>query len=80
MLDWLTERRDKHELREQRLETVEWAILGWVFIGVVADIVLVMRDKHAYCKVVSGKRKACFFDEVPSRQTQNFNVVGSLGG
>jgi hypothetical protein len=42
-LAWLTERRDIHERREDRLETVEWAILCWVMVGVIADIVLVMK-------------------------------------
>ncbi len=38
--DWLTERGDYHEQREQRLETVEWAILIFVILGVVADFAL----------------------------------------
>ena len=42
-LAWLTERRDIHERREDRLETVEWAILVWVVLGVIADIILVIR-------------------------------------
>ena len=37
---WLTERGDYHEKREQRLETVEWAILIFVILGVVADFAL----------------------------------------
>jgi hypothetical protein len=41
-MEWLTERRDIHERREQRLETAEWAILIWVVVGVIADIIVVM--------------------------------------
>lgn len=40
---WLTERADLAELREQRLETVEWAVLVFVAIGVVVDIALLFR-------------------------------------
>ena len=36
--DWLTERSDSHELREQRLETAEWAILTFVLLEVIADL------------------------------------------
>lgn len=39
-LKWLTERGDYHEQREQRLETVEWAILIFVILGVIADFSL----------------------------------------
>jgi hypothetical protein len=42
IFDWLTERRDIHERREQRLETAEWAILIWVVVGVIADITILM--------------------------------------
>ncbi len=42
IMKWLTERRDIHERREDRLETVEWFILGWVILGVIADIIIVM--------------------------------------
>ena len=38
---WLTERGDKRELHEQRLETVEWAILIFVVVGVILDFILV---------------------------------------
>jgi len=31
---WLTERGDAHEQREQRLETVEWAILIFLAVSV----------------------------------------------
>jgi hypothetical protein len=34
---WLTEKGDSRELHEQRLETVEWAILIFVVLGVFAD-------------------------------------------
>jgi hypothetical protein len=36
-LDWLTERRDIHERREDRLETVEIAILIFVILGVIVE-------------------------------------------
>ena len=36
--DWLTERSDAHEQREQRLETAEWAILIFVLLEVIADL------------------------------------------
>jgi len=42
-LEWLTEQRDIHERKEDRLETFEWAILAWVVVGVIADIIIVMR-------------------------------------
>jgi hypothetical protein len=35
---WLTERGDLRELHEQRLETVEWAILIFVMAGVILDV------------------------------------------
>jgi hypothetical protein len=38
---WLTERGDKREQHEQRLETAEWAILIFVFMGVILDCILV---------------------------------------
>jgi hypothetical protein len=37
-LAWLQERRDIHERREDRLETVEIAILVFVFLGVVLEV------------------------------------------
>jgi hypothetical protein len=40
--DWLTERSDAHERREQRLETVEWAVLIFVALGVIVDAVLLV--------------------------------------
>ena len=43
-LEWLTERRDLDEHREDRLETVEWAILVFVIIGVLADCLIVARE------------------------------------
>ena len=41
-MNWLAERADANERREQRLETVEWAILIFVAVGVIADIVLLL--------------------------------------
>ncbi len=43
--DWLTERSDVHEQREQRLETAEWAILIFVVLGVFADVWLLAKTK-----------------------------------
>jgi hypothetical protein len=36
-LDWLGERRDLHERREDRLETLELAILVFVVLGVIVE-------------------------------------------
>jgi hypothetical protein len=38
---WLKERRDEHELRQDRLETAEWLILLFVVVGVILDIVII---------------------------------------
>jgi len=38
--DWLTERADFHERREQRVEAVEWAVLIFVVVSVVVEILL----------------------------------------
>lgn len=40
---WLTERADLAERREDRLETVEWAVLIFVAVGVIADVLLVLQ-------------------------------------
>jgi hypothetical protein len=39
---WLTERRDIEERHEHRIETVEWAILIFVILGVITDIMLLL--------------------------------------
>jgi len=44
-LAWLTERRDIAERKEQRLETVEWAILIFLIVGVTVDVLLLFHDK-----------------------------------
>lgn len=36
--DWLTECRDAHERREQRLEFVEWAILLFILLEIALSI------------------------------------------
>ena len=36
-VDWLGERLDIHERREDRLETLEWAILIFVVVGVIVE-------------------------------------------
>jgi hypothetical protein len=43
-LAWLTERRDIQERREDRLEMVEWAILIFVVVGVLADFAIVAHE------------------------------------
>jgi hypothetical protein len=42
--EWLTERGDSHEQREQRLETAEWFILVFVFLGVIVEGVQLLRE------------------------------------
>lgn len=42
-LRWLTEKRDVAERREQRLETVEIAVLIFVILGVIVDVMLLLR-------------------------------------
>jgi hypothetical protein len=42
--DWLTECRDTHEQKENRLETVEWAILFFVIVAVVVDLCLLFHQ------------------------------------
>jgi len=44
VVEWLRERRDMVERRENRSETVEWAILIFVVIGVAADIAIVAHE------------------------------------
>lgn len=38
--DWLTECHDSQEQREDRFETVEWAILVFVVLAVIIDLLL----------------------------------------
>jgi hypothetical protein len=38
--DWLTERGDLRELRDQRLETVEWGLLILTFVGIMVAVAL----------------------------------------
>jgi hypothetical protein len=42
--DWLTERGDSKEQQEQRMETVEWAVLIFVLAGVVVEGLQLLRD------------------------------------
>jgi hypothetical protein len=44
IVEWLRERRDLEECHEDRLETVEWAILIFVAIGVLADLAIVAHE------------------------------------
>jgi hypothetical protein len=48
---WLTERGDKTANKERRLEIVEWSILGFVILGVVADFALAFHwfDPNRIC-------------------------------
>jgi hypothetical protein len=39
---WLTERADLAERTEDRIETVEWAVLIFVAVGVIVDVLLVL--------------------------------------
>jgi hypothetical protein len=48
IMAWLTERRDIHERREDRLETAEWAILIFVIIGVLADVAIVAHESGVW--------------------------------
>jgi|ERR1700720_3849051 hypothetical protein len=41
---WLRERQDIHARREDRLETVEWAILIFLIVGVAADLAIVAHE------------------------------------
>ena len=42
--DWLTERGDIRERREQRLEIVEWAILIFVVLGVIVESISLFHE------------------------------------
>jgi hypothetical protein len=42
--DWMREQVELEERREDRLETVEWAILIFVIVGVVADTLIVAHE------------------------------------
>jgi hypothetical protein len=42
--EWMREQVDRAERREDRLETVEWAILIFVVVGVLADIAIVAHE------------------------------------
>jgi hypothetical protein len=45
IMEWLQERCDITERHANRLETVEWAILIFVILGVVVDLLLLFHDK-----------------------------------
>ena len=45
-LAWLTERYDSRERHERRLETVEWAILIFVFLGVIVEVMQLLKMWH----------------------------------
>jgi hypothetical protein len=44
ILEWLREKRDEAAQHADRLETVEWAILIFVVIGVAADLAIVAHE------------------------------------
>jgi hypothetical protein len=44
VVSWLRERRDLTERHENRVETLEWAILIFVVAGVAADAALALHD------------------------------------
>ena len=44
IMDWLREKRDDDALHADRVETVEWAILIAVIIGVAADLAIVAHE------------------------------------
>jgi hypothetical protein len=43
-LAWLRERHDVYARREDRLETVEWAILLFVAFSLLTDVVIMIHD------------------------------------
>jgi len=45
-IEWLNEKAHRAERKEVRMEAVEWAILIFVFIGVVVDILLFSQERH----------------------------------
>jgi hypothetical protein len=44
ILEWLREKRSEAARHDDRVETVEWAILIFVVIGVVADLAIVAHE------------------------------------
>jgi hypothetical protein len=44
IVEWLREKRDEADRHADRLETVEWAILVAVIVGVVADLAIVAHE------------------------------------
>lgn len=44
-LEWLTEKADIAERKEQRVELIEWAILVFVILGVVTDVLLLIHER-----------------------------------
>src|SRR5262245_27013039 len=52
---WLTERGDLRELHEQRLETAEWAILSFVVVSVILDLLILITHARARLHGVCDK-------------------------
>jgi hypothetical protein len=48
-IEWLTERGDSNEQREQRLETAEWAVLVFVVLGVIVEGWQLLREIGWLC-------------------------------
>ena len=44
IVDWLKERRDIEAEHQDRLETVEWAILIFLVVGVIADLAIAAHE------------------------------------
>lgn len=42
---WLIEQADKHANKEWRIEIAEWAVLLFVFLGVIVDFLLLLNGK-----------------------------------
>jgi hypothetical protein len=42
---WLIEQADKHANKEWRIEVAEWAVLIFVILGVIVDVLLLLKGK-----------------------------------
>jgi len=45
-IKWLAEKADIAERKEQRVESVEWAILVFVILGVITDVLLLIHERN----------------------------------
>ena len=60
--DWLTERSDRHEARETRLEILEWAIVGLIVVEIVIAILqyrndYTLKSMHSTTPTVAAPQK-----------------------